>query len=84
MRRKKKLLLLTTGGTIASHKTSHGLVPTLTAEDILRVLPAMEEKCELHACNLFSIDSTNMTCEHWLRIAGTIEDNYGEYDGFII
>ena len=31
----KRILLLTTGGTIASHMTSHGLVPTLTAEDIL-------------------------------------------------
>ena len=30
----KRILLLTTGGTIASHMTSHGLVPTLTAEDI--------------------------------------------------
>ena len=80
----KRILLLTTGGTIASHMTSHGLVPTLTAEDILNVLPDMEKLCSLEAKNLFRIDSTNMTCEHWKQIAREIEIHYWEYDGFIV
>ena len=80
----KRILLLTTGGTIASHMTSHGLVPTLTAEDILNVLPDMEKLCSLEARNLFRIDSTNMTCGHWKQIAREIETHYWEYDGFIV
>ena len=82
--KQKRILLITTGGTIASHMTSHGLVPTLTAEDILEVLPDMGKRCQLEAKNLFRIDSTNMTPEHWKRIAGEIEAHYLEYDGFII
>ena len=74
--KQKRILLITTGGTIASHMTSHGLVPTLTAEDILEVLPDMGKRCQLEAKNLFRIDSTNMTPEHWKRIAGEIEAHY--------
>ena len=70
---KKKILLLTTGGTIASHKTEYGLAPALTAEEILDFLPSMSSICHLEARNLFSIDSTNMTSAHWMQIAGAIE-----------
>ena len=80
----KKILLLTTGGTIASHMTENGLVPALTAEEILKVLPSMRELCDLHARELFRIDSTNMTSDHWLRIAEEIERSYEDYDGFLI
>ena len=79
---KKKILLLTTGGTIASHKTEHGLAPALTAEEILEFLPFMDNVCSLEAQNLFGIDSTNMTCGHWMQIAHAIEENYEAFDGF--
>ena len=35
----KKLLILTTGGTIASVETPHGLIPALTSEELLSYLP---------------------------------------------
>ena len=79
---KKKILLLTTGGTIASHKTEHG--PALTAEEILEFLPFMDNVCSLEAQNLFGIDSTNMTCGHWMQIAHAIEENYEAFDGFVV
>ena len=47
---KKKILLLTTGGTIASHKTEYGLAPALTAEEILDFLPSMSSICHLERC----------------------------------
>ena len=81
---KKKILLLTTGGTIASHKTEYGLAPALTAEEILDFLPSMSSICHLEARNLFSIDSTNMTSAHWMQIAGAIEESFSGYDGFVI
>ena len=81
---KKKILLLTTGGTIASHKTEHGLAPALTAEEILEFLPFMDNVCSLEAQNLFGIDSTNMTCGHWMQIAHAIEENYEAFDCFVV
>lgn len=81
---KKKILLLTTGGTIASHKTEHGLAPALTAEEILEFLPFMDNVCSLEAQNLFGIDSTNMTCGHWMQIVHAIEENYEAFDGFVV
>lgn len=77
-------MLLTTGGTIASHKTEHGLAPALTAEEILEFLPFMDNVCSLEAQNLFGIDSTNMTCGHWMQIAHAIEENYEAFDGFVV
>lgn len=84
MEKKKKILLLTTGGTIASHNTEKGLVPLLTAEDLMKYLPSVRPKCDLEALNLFSLDSTNMTYREWLKIAAAIEENYQRYDGFVI
>ena len=81
---KKKILLLTTGGTIASHNTEKGLVPFLEAEDLMKYLPSVRQKCDLEALNLFSLDSTNMTYTEWLAIAAAIEENYDRYDGFVI
>ena len=49
MERKKKILLMTTGGTIASHNTEKGLVPLLTAEDLMRYLPSVRQRCDLEA-----------------------------------
>lgn len=82
--RKKKILLLTTGGTIASHNTEKGLMPLLLAEDLMKYLPSIRQKCDLEALNLFSLDSTNMTYREWLKIAAAIESNYEKYDGFVI
>ena len=75
---------MTTGGTIASHNTEKGLVPLLTAEDLMRYLPSVRQRCDLEALNLFSLDSTNMTYREWLKIAAAIEENYEKYDGFVI
>jgi L-asparaginase len=33
---------------------------------------------------IFNIDSTNITPEHWLKIAETIQSNYEKYDGFVV
>lgn len=83
-KKKKKILLLTTGGTIASHNTEKGLVPLLTAEELMGYLPSIRNRCELEALNLFSLDSTNITYREWLKIAESIEQNYDSYDGFVI
>ena len=80
----KKILLLATGGTIATQKTSHGLVPQLTSRELLAAIPEISEVCAVDALQMFNLDSTNLTPAHWLQIAEAIVRYCGEYDGFVI
>ncbi len=81
---KKKILLIATGGTIASQTTENGLTPEISAENMLRFVPEISSFCEANAMQIYNIDSTNVTPNHWLMIAQTIRDNYDNYDGFVI
>lgn len=82
--RKPKLLFITTGGTIASVQTPHGLVPLLTSTELLEHLPELGGLCEPDTLSLCSIDSTDVTPAHWLRMAQAIRENYARYDGFVL
>ena len=81
---RKRVLMIGTGGTIASHKTEHGLAPAMAGEELLRYVPPVREFCRAEALQLFSVDSTNMTPAHWQRLSQAIEEHYGDYDGFVI
>ena len=80
----KKVLMLGTGGTIASGKTDSGLTPILTSEELVAQVPEISSLCDVACIQLFSIDSTNITPSHWLTIAKAIEENFDQYDGFVI
>ena len=81
---KQRLLFITTGGTIASVRTSQGLKPVLTSEELLAHLPELQQLCCPETLNLCSIDSTDLGPEHWLMMAKAVQENYALYDGFII
>ena len=80
----KKILMIGTGGTIASEATEHGLAPELTTEQLLSHVSGISAICDVDCLQLLSLDSTNITPVHWLKIARCIEDNYNDYDGFVI
>ena len=80
----KKVLMLGTGGTIASEMTGSGLTPVLTPQQLTENVPQIAQICDVTCKQLFSIDSTNITPQHWLSIAAAIEENYDAYDGFVI
>lgn len=80
----KKILLIATGGTIASHAGRQGLIPVMKADEILKYVPEIFEFCQPSAVQIFNIDSTNITPEHWICLARTIKENYGQYDGFVV
>ena len=80
----KKVLLLGTGGTIASEITQSGLSPSLTSEQLLQSIPEISRLCHVTCRELFSVDSTNITPEHWLTIAKAIYEEFQDYDGFVI
>lgn len=80
----KKVLMLGTGGTIASGMTESGLTPILTTQQLIENVPEVTELCDVTCKQLFSIDSTNITPDHWLTVANAVRENYSKYDGFVI
>jgi L-asparaginase len=80
----KQILLIGTGGTIASEVTGDGLAPELTAEQLLDKLPAVSGLCGVTCLQLLNLDSTNITPDHWLRIARCIREHYAQFDGFVV
>ncbi len=80
----KKILLIATGGTIASKNKNNGLTPQITPEEMLSFVPRAAALHDISAVNLFSLDSTNITYDNWRKIAECIQDNYNDYDGFIV
>lgn len=80
----KKILLIATGGTIASRASGQGLAPSIDSNELLKYVPEIRDFCEVDSLQIFNIDSTNVTPEHWLKIAATIRENYELYDGFVV
>lgn len=80
----KKILMITTGGTIACIKTSSGLIPHATPEELLKEVEVINSFCIPTGINLMCLDSTDMLPSDWLKIKQCIEDNYNDYDGFVI
>lgn len=81
---KKHLLIIATGGTIASRRISRGLTPTLSGHELTACVPQLQELAHISVLELMNIDSTNMLPAHWLKIAQAIQDNYDNFDGFVI
>ena len=79
-----RILMLTTGGTIASTASPDGLLPTLTADELMSLLPKIDREVSIDIQSLFHLDSSDMTPDHWIRIADAVRENYDAYDGFVI
>ncbi|MGM0905481.1 MAG: asparaginase [Pseudomonadota bacterium] len=85
---RKKIYVAYTGGTIGMKKSAQGYVPV--AGHLSRCVENMPEffRDEMpeftinEYCPL--MDSSNMTPSDWVTIARDIEQNYADYDGFVI
>lgn len=78
----KKILFIATGGTIASAETSDGLAPELSAQSLLEGIELPD--AEIHPLQPFSLDSTNLTPQHWVELARIICDVWNDFDGFVV
>lgn len=85
---KSKLLLLHVGGTIGMAPSNRGFSPR---PGFLRA--QLEQTPEIHHPEMPKfqlietdplLDSSNMTPSDWLPIAETIQNNYDDFDGFVI
>lgn len=83
---KPKILLLFTGGTIAQIKDPilKALVPAKTTEDLLRLVPELNEHFSIDTVLVENLDSSNIQPAHWVKLAATIYKHYSQYDGFVI
>ncbi len=81
----KKILILHTGGTMGMTASA---TPTLIGNDfkhsLFQYIPDIKAVAEIEFVALLSIDSSNISVNHWIQIANVIEANMDKYDGFVI
>ena len=81
---KKKICVIATGGTIASRPTENGLMPALTGEDILDLVPEIRALADVSCVQLLQLDSSNLLPQHWQSMARTVAVASGQHEGFIV
>ena len=87
MTNKSKILLIYTGGTIGMIKDySSGALKSFNFDNLLKHIPEISQlDCKIDSVSLKEpIDSSNMNPEKWVLIAEVIENNYVNYDGFVV
>ena len=80
----KKLMILSTGGTIACTQTEDGLIPTLSADDILAYVPDAVKLGKIETKTILNLDSSNIQPEEWRLIAKAVFDCLRDFDGIVI
>ena len=76
--------MITTGGTIACMPSENGLIPGISGNDIISLVPELKNICTIDTLELLNIDSSNISKKHYILMLDTLEKNYDNYDGFVI
>ena len=87
MKNQANILLIYTGGTIGMIKDySSGALSNFNFADLLTYIPELQLlDCTISTTSFDKpIDSSNMNIGFWVRLATIIEENYNEYDGFVV
>ena len=81
-----KIALLYVGGSIGMKmNTKTGRIePIESLTEIHRFLPELQREVSLQFITLGTMGSSDITPEHWVEIAKTIERIYDEYEGFVV
>ncbi len=83
----RKILLLYTGGTIGMVKDyESGALKSFNFNKLLKHIPELNQlDCSINSISFENpIDSSNMNPKEWVKIATIIEENYSDYDGFVV
>jgi L-asparaginase len=85
---RKHIYIAYTGGTIGMRRTSTGWQPApgFLAEQMAKMPELLADSMPTYEIHEFGslLDSSNMTPEGWIQIARRIDENYFDYDGFIV
>lgn len=82
-----KILLIYTGGTIGMMKDYQtGVLRAFEFDNIYHRIPELSHlDCVIDSVSFEkAIDSSDMDPKHWINIAETIENQYDNYDGFVV
>jgi L-asparaginase len=84
---KAKILLIYTGGTIGMKKDfATGALKAFNFSKLLQRIPELKLlDCEIESISFENpIDSSNMNPQKWVQLATIIEENYTDFDGFVV
>ena len=81
---KKRILVIGTGGTIASKQSDVGLVPVISADELVAHVPDVAEYAEIECIQVFNLDSTDIVPSDWVTFGEAIKSRYDDFDGFVI
>ncbi|MDC6367137.1 MULTISPECIES: asparaginase [Flavobacteriaceae] len=87
MQKSTNILLIYTGGTIGMVKDyKTGSLKAFNFDELIKNIPELNQlDCTLKGISFKNpIDSSNMNPKYWALIASIIEENYAEYDGFVV
>lgn len=87
MQSKPNILLLYTGGTIGMEKDlSTGALKAFDFNKLLQNIPELKQlECNIDTISFEKpIDSSNMNPDKWVQIVTIIEENYNQFDGFVV
>lgn len=84
---KPNILLVYTGGTIGMMKDFEtGALKAFNFKKLLQKIPELKQlDCNIETISFEKpIDSSNMNPDKWVQIATIIEENYSNFDGFVV
>lgn len=87
MQSKAKILLIYTGGTIGMKRDfESGALKAFNFSKLLQRIPELKLlDCEIETISFdVPIDSSDMNIERWAKMATMIENNYSNFDGFVV
>jgi L-asparaginase len=87
MQSKAKILLIYTGGTIGMMKDFETrALKAFNFSKLISKIPELKQlDCEIETISFEKpLDSSNMTSIHWISIAKSIQNNYDNFDGFVV
>ena len=87
MTRKPHILLLYTGGTIGMIKDyKSNALKAFDFDKISKNIPELQQlNCTIHTISFDNpIDSSDMNTQYYVQIAEIIEENYNQFDGFVV
>ena len=79
-----RIALLATGGTIACVHSPNGLIPGVSAGELLKHVNGIPNDIEFTSKDVFSLDSSNIQPEEWRVLARAAFDALNECDGVVI
>lgn len=81
-----RIAVLYVGGSIGMvrNQKTNRIEPLESLVEIHRFLPEVQRETALQFFSLLNLGSSEVTPEHWVAIAQTIDQNYDAFDGFVV